>query len=223
MNPVNDTNIFQDLGLTRQAEPARSNELGQKDFLNLMVTQLSNQDPFKPMESTDFIAQLAQFGTVSGIDKLDTAFKDLSSSLISNQALQAATLVGRNVLVQSAQGALVDGLPLSGAVDLPADTDQLEVGIFDASGRLIRRLDLGKHPKGMVPFTWDGLSSDGLSQPEGRYELRAEARIANVTQGVETLVSAPVGSVTLAAGGESLSLEVKGLGKVDFSLIRQIG
>ncbi len=67
-----------------------------KNILELMTEQLQNQDPFKPMENGDFIAQLAQFGTVSGIEDLRTELQNLSGSLFSNQAMQAAGMMGRD-------------------------------------------------------------------------------------------------------------------------------
>ena len=82
-------------------QTVREGDLGQEDFLHLMLTQLKNQDPFKPMESGEFLGQIAQFGTVQGLAGLQTSFDSLSSSLVSNQALQASTVVGRSALVQT--------------------------------------------------------------------------------------------------------------------------
>jgi hypothetical protein len=72
--------------------------MGSEDFLTLMVAQLENQDPTKPLDNMQFMGQLAQFGTVSGIQELNEAFGGLSAALGSNQALQAASLVGRDVV-----------------------------------------------------------------------------------------------------------------------------
>ena len=85
----------------------RSNdELGQEDFLTLMISQFRNQDPFEPMDNGDFLGQLAQFGTVSGIENLNSAFAGLAGSIQSEQALQAANLVGRDVLAATDIGPL---------------------------------------------------------------------------------------------------------------------
>lgn len=223
IGPLADGNVFEELGLTRSQAPEQKDELGQEDFLNLMVTQLRNQDPFKPMESGDFLGQLAQFGTVSGIDSLDASFEKLSRSLTSNQALQAATLLDREVLVATDTGALVEGREFTGAVELPFGADRVNVGIYDPTGRLVRSLELGKQPEGLVKFSWDGRSEEGEALPAGLYAVRAESTLGTVTQGVEALVAAPVRSVTLGGAAEPLSIEVEGLGKMDFSLIKQIG
>jgi flagellar basal-body rod modification protein FlgD len=103
------------LGLApQQTEPEL--ELGQEQFLSLMITQLKNQDPFKPMESGEFLGQLAQFGTVSGLAGLQTSFDSLATSLVSNQALQAASLVGRSALVASSAITIGAGQSVEGAV-----------------------------------------------------------------------------------------------------------
>ncbi len=70
----------------------KKTELDQQAFLNLMVTQLKNQDPMKPMESADFLSQIAQFGTVNGISGLQKSLTTMSNALTSSQALQASTM-----------------------------------------------------------------------------------------------------------------------------------
>src|SRR5262245_53832534 len=114
------------LGLRSPADtaPVKRSELGQEDFLRLMITQFKNQDPFKPMENGEFLAQLAQFSTVKGLDDLNNSFGNLSSSVVSNQALQASSLLGRTVLVDGNMGNLDAGGQLSGAVELQSSPSQ---------------------------------------------------------------------------------------------------
>ena len=93
--------------LTLKSEPEKSkDDLDQSEFLKLMLTQIKYQDPLKPMEGGEFLSQLAQFGTVSGIAALQSSFDVFASSLQSNQALQASTMVGRTVLVPGNVAAL---------------------------------------------------------------------------------------------------------------------
>ena len=72
------TNPFDAIGLARQQTESKRNDLGLDDFFKLMITQLKNQDPMKPLENGEFLSQIAQFGTVSGIDKLNKTFDDLA-------------------------------------------------------------------------------------------------------------------------------------------------
>src|SRR5438045_7853032 len=68
-------------------------------FLKLLVTQLQNQDPLNPMDNAQVTSQMAQINTVTGIDKLNTTVQGLSSQFVQLQAMQGASLVGRDVIV----------------------------------------------------------------------------------------------------------------------------
>jgi len=122
---------LQNLAL-KPPEKTASDGLGQEAFLELMLTQIKNQDPLSPMESGDFLSQIAQFGTVNGITELNKSFAALTSSLQSSQALQASTLVGNTVLVPGDTSELVSGGQISGAIDLNSSTSNLVLNIFDA-------------------------------------------------------------------------------------------
>ena len=104
MEPI-DTKIlpsaFEDLGLKTDhvKKPTEKKQLGQEDFMDLMLTQMNNQDPFKPMENGEFLTQMAQFSAVSGLKDIKESFQGLADTMQSNQALQAASMVGRKVLV----------------------------------------------------------------------------------------------------------------------------
>ncbi len=196
-------------------------ELGQAEFFQLMLTQLKNQDPFKPMESGEFLGQLAQFGTVTGLGELQDSFETLATSLISDQALQAASLVGRSVLVESGEGFLEDGAAVDGAVDLPIGTSRVLVQITDATGQLVRQISLGANPDGLVSFLWRGETDTGVMAPPGRYNIAAQYFDGQEMQSAPTLVHAEVQSVTVGARG--LSVQLRGLGDVPFGVVREIG
>ena len=196
-------------------------ELGQEDFLKLMTTQLQNQDPMKPMENGDFLSQIAQFSTVTGIGDLQKSFESLSESLVSNQALQAATLVGRKVLAPTGTAALAQGGSIQGSVELPSASSSVVVNIYDGAGQVIRRLDLGSQAAGPVSFQWDGLMDDGQYAPPGNYLVGAEAGFDGRTEAIETLIASEVRSVTVGNGG-GLLLDLAGSGPLEFSQVRQI-
>lgn len=212
-----------ELGLGAQAEAKKdNNSLGQTEFLKLMVTQLKNQDPFEPMENGDFISQMAQFSSVTGLAELQQSFESLANSLQSNQALQASSLVGRTVLVPSAVGSLPNGGAMSGSIDLPASGNSTALTIFDGSGQLMRRLELGFQSEGDVYFNWDGLTDSGTPAPPGRYYMSADAVINGETVALQTLVSASVESVTLGQGGQGLTLNLTDGNIVDFASVKEI-
>ncbi len=198
----------------------RKSDLGQEDFLHLMLTQLKNQDPFKPMESGEFLGQLAQFGTVQGLAGLQTSFDGLASSLVSNQALQASSLVGRSALVRASALGVVAGQSVAGAVDLESSTSAVSVAIRNERGETVRTLELGAQTEGLAAFTWDGLDGDGDPVPEGRYSFTAVYRAGNESVGADTLLRAPIDSVLLGAGG--FSVELRGIGELPFTAVREI-
>ncbi len=223
MNSIQDTAIFEELGLSRLAQAGtRKTELGQEDFLKLMTTQLKSQDPFKPMENGEFMGQLAQFGTVSGIEEVRTELQNLSGSLVSNQSLQVAAMLGHQVLIPGNQAVLAAGDDVNGAVELPKAVTNLTIGIYDLSGQLIRNVSLGNQSPGMVTFNWDGLATDGSAAPPGRYEIRAEAISGGINAAYDVMLADTVQSVSLPAAGKPLTLELAHLGNVGFSDIRQI-
>ena len=203
---------------TRQA----SSDLGQDAFMELMLTQLRYQDPLNPMESGDFLSQIAQFGTVNGVTELNNSFANLSSSLQSSQALQASTMVGSTVLVPGNQSELVDGGQVSGAVDLTSSTSNLVINISDASGQSIRQMNLGSNTAGMTKFSWDGLDNQGNPVPAGNYKIDAVAAVNGDAVAQPVFIHAKVDSVTLnKTGGEPL-LNLNGIGSISMSEVKEI-
>src|SRR3984957_8923611 len=112
--------------------------LGGTDFLTLMLAQLKNQDPTSPVDSNEFLSQLASLSEVQGITQLNTSFSTLSNSLISSQALQASSLLGHQVLATSSTGVLgTSGATLNGAVNVPQTTSQVTLNISNSAGVLV--------------------------------------------------------------------------------------
>jgi flagellar basal-body rod modification protein FlgD len=209
------------LGLTNRKEPEKKDDLGQEQFLKLMITQLRNQDPMKPMESGEFLGQLAQFGTVSGLAGLQTSFDGLATSLVSNQALQAASLVGHDALVEASSVELdASGQRVGGAIDLPASSADVRVQVRNSAGEVVREIRLGSQAEGLVPVAWDGLDDDGAAAQAGSYSLTASYRSGKDTVAAPTLLSAAVDSVVL--GKDGFTIDLHGIGEVPFSAVRQI-
>lgn len=214
---------LESLGINKQTQTEKPrNSLGQEEFFQLMVAQLTNQDPLKPLESNEFIGQVAQFSTVTGVQDMHQAITDLSASFQSNQALQASTMVGRDVLVPGSRTVLAADGTMKAAADLPASTGSLSANIYDAGGQLVRQLSLGAHEAGLVEFTWDGLTDAGQQASPGTYSVAVTASFNNETHAVESLVAAKVESVTLGKAGTGMQLNLAGIGSVDTSQVRQL-
>jgi len=197
-------------------------ELGQDEFLELMTTQLSNQDPFEPMDNGEFMGQIAQFGAVDGINNLLTSFNDLSTNLQSSQALQASNIIGRQVLVNHDQGYLPQSGTLQGAVELDSSSSNVAVNIYDASGEALGRVELGAQPVGLVQFNWDGTTFGGQRAPTGRYRIEVEATFGNTTEALTPQVVDQVQSLTLGSAGQEMQVELENLGTVGFNQVNQI-
>ncbi|MBT8127164.1 MAG: flagellar hook assembly protein FlgD [Gammaproteobacteria bacterium] len=196
--------------------------LGQADFIELLVAQIKNQDPTKPLDPSQFMSQLAQFSTVNGIQEMKDSFDSLAGRLSSEQSLQAAGLVGRDVLVPGGLGLLTVGGSISGQVDLPQSTSQLNLRVMDEYGVEVRHLSLGGNGEGSVQFQWDGIADDGSSVLPGRYRVIAEALIDGELQAVETSVDTRVASVTLNQNGSAPLLNLESGDSMPLSNVQKI-
>ncbi|MDT8405734.1 MAG: flagellar hook assembly protein FlgD [Methylococcales bacterium] len=223
---MNIDKTFANLGVrtTADAAAAKSAEQGQllqEDFLKLMTTQLSNQSPLDPADNSQFLAQMAQFATVSGIQDLQKSFTEFAGAISSNQALQASSLVGKNVLIPSNNAVLGITQPLSGQVELNGATDDVVIEIASSGGVKVHELHLGPNLPGAIPFQWDGQLADGSQAAPGTYQISARAGINGQTTALETFATAGVQAVNLG-GNQGLQLELKGLGAQPFNQVRQI-
>ncbi len=210
-------------GGTTPVPTNRNENLGQADFLKLMIAQLRNQDPFEPMENGQFLSQMAQFSTVSGIQDLNRTFSLTSQALLDNQSLQAAALIDRKALVVSDR-AMFDGQQaVEGRIDLPPGAMTAEVIIRDSSGATIRRLPAQMGADGQAGFSWDGRDDSGVLQAAGTYQIAASVRTGQQTESAQALVWSRIDSVSLAtAQGGGVTLHIAGLGPMLLSQARAI-
>jgi len=221
---INSVETYQNLGLSTSADKSQvaKKELGQEEFLKLLTTQMTHQDPNKPMENGDFLAQMAQFSTVEGIGDLNTSFEAFSSSMTSGQALQAASLVGQSVLVPSDEGLMSLTKSMTGEIALNERTNNLKVNFSDSNGQIVKTMNLGSQQQGNVSFEWDGLLDDGTYADPAVYKVTAEAVIDGKNTALQTFVNADVESVALGSGQEGIKLALAGLGEVSFNEVKKI-
>lgn len=233
MSEIASTSLFNDLSIARRSEnEPQSNELGQKAFLELMITQMENQDPLSPQENTEFIAQLAQFSSVEALDSLNANFDDFTNSFVANQALQASTLVGRSVTVPADTTLLEEGDVISASVNIPAGVGDVSVNIYSDSGTLLEQMNLGVQSAGEMVLRWDGAhaelngemldwqSSHEEGLPPAMYRFEVSANIDGEATELDTALSANVNSVTVGASGQ-LTLNLAGIGAVSLAEVKQ--
>ncbi|MDM0021341.1 flagellar hook assembly protein FlgD [Variovorax saccharolyticus] len=189
-----------------------ANADSEQRFLKLLVTQLNNQDPLNPMENAELTSQLAQMSTVSGIEKLNSTLSGLVSQTGSNQVLQAASLIGYNVL--SPGNTLATQTPEEGkdpsiqafAVQLPGTAADVEIKIVDGSGKTVRTIDAGSMTEGVNAVTWDGKDDAGNVVPAGSYKFTVAATNGGAAVEATALTFAQVAAVKQGATGVTLEL-----------------
>lgn len=191
----------------------------QDRFLKLLVTQMKNQDPLNPMDNAQVTSQMAQLSTVTGIDKLNVTLQALSDSMLSNQPLQAASMIGHGVLVPGDGVDLANGAGFGG-IDLAQSADKVDIAIYDQAGALVRNFSLGTQPVGLVNWQWDGRDNSGASVADGGYTFIVNATQAGKAVGIEALQFGMVNSVT--QGKQGVALSVGRLDGIALSQVRQI-
>jgi len=205
----------------KKAEEPKKNEMGQDAFLELLVTQMNNQNPLNPQDNGEFVAQLAQFSSVEGITKLNTQMETMSSSFQSSTALQASALVGRQVLVPGDALNVATGSSVKGIIDVASSTSQLTMNVYSDKGVLVDQEILGSAGEGTKAFTWDGKDSNGNPVPTGKYTFKASAIIDGKAAAQTVNLPANVNSVTLGKGG-AMTLNVEGVGAMSLESVKEI-
>jgi flagellar basal-body rod modification protein FlgD len=195
-----------------------SNDAGSADrFLKLLVAQMKNQDPLNPMDNAQVTSQMAQINTVDGITKLNATVKGLNAQFVQMQALQGASLVGRDVTVQGNRLAIADGVG-AGGFQLASSADKVQLEILSGAGVVWSTQDLGAAGAGAGThnFVWPaGTHADGDGL---RFRVTATAGSAGVP--VTPLMLDRVESV--GAGGDALTLQLQRSGSVEYSAVKSV-
>ena len=186
----------------------------QDRFLKLLTTQLKNQDPLNPLDNAQMTSQLAQISTVDGIEKLNATLQKLLSSTVDAEAMQAAVLVGRQVMVGGSGLKLTDGSAVGG-LELAAAADQVLLTIKDPNGLQIRSIELGALGAGAHNFAWDGRTDSGAQAVNGNYSISVAAKRGSDKVEVSPLQLAGVVSVNRSSQGVTLDLGQFGLAKMN--------
>lgn len=222
------SSVVDNLSITKkQSVNKNTNELGQAAFLELMITQMNNQNPLSPQDNSEFVAQLAQFSSVEGLERLNKSF----NSFMSNNALQASSLVGRSVSVQSDKSTLVNGGIVAGSTELTYPAKDMTMRIYDNAGSLVQTIPIGEVPAGETVFRWDGqnLEVNGKlldweagddAATTGQYRFEVTATQNGKAETLNTSLSANVNSVTIGENGK-LILNLAGIGAVEADKVKQ--
>lgn len=180
--------LFEKLGIS-STSPAESqvtskDNLGQEDFLQLMTTQLQNQDPFAPMENGDFIAQMAQFSTVTGIRDISDSLSQLGEQFKKMRIATATNLLGHSVLVPGDMARPDDNGEIHGVLELPEAASSVKVTYTDAvTGETLNHQDLGPQNAGLTGVSWTDIPDEIIASTNG-VKLNV---VVNTGEGEESL------------------------------------
>lgn len=222
MSTIN-TSAYTSLNPVETASGSSTNALGQEDFLKLMTEQLKAQDPMNPGDTGEFLGQMAQFASVSGIQSLQQTMSELATSLQSTQALQASGMVGRTALIPADTTQMSAAGGIEGTADLPYGTGAATWKVLDARGETVHSGNLDAIGGETVNFAWDGLTDSGEPAPAGTYRVEVTAITGSGPVAASTQLAGRVESVLLGSSSSGgLTLNIEGLGKVPATQVTEL-
>ncbi|MEV5024456.1 flagellar hook assembly protein FlgD [Sphingobium sp. LMA1-1-1.1] len=136
-------------------------EMGQADFLRLLTAQMQTQDPFEPVDNAQMVAQMATITNSSGIAEMNQTLKGLASQLTGSRLGDAASWIGKSMLVNSNIAAPDAAGQYMGQVSFADATSGASVDLIDGNGNVVKTIDLGNQAKGDVNFFWNGKDEAG--------------------------------------------------------------
>jgi flagellar basal-body rod modification protein FlgD len=210
-------NAFEALSAGSSAGAATAktqNEAGSADrFLKLLVAQMQNQDPLNPMDNAQVTSQMAQINTVSGIEKLNASVNGLSSQFMQMQAIQGASLVGRDVIVPGNRLDIENAVG-QGGYELTGPADHVKLEVLSASGQVVDTVQLGAQSAGMHSFDWPA----GSATNDSGLRFRVTATSGSASSSANPLMRDRVDAVSTSGNG--FQLELANAGTVPYSAIK---
>ena len=200
---------------TPAASAAADSTITADRFLKLLVAQMQNQDPLNPMDNAQVTSQMAQINTVTGIDKLNTTVAGLSSQFMQLQAVQGASLVGRDVIVPGNKLSVDDTTAVGqGGFELTGAADAVKVDILSPSGAVVQSLNLGAQSAGIHSFDWPA----GTATSASGLTFRVSATSGGVATTATALMRDRVDAISVS--GTTFNLELDSSGTVPYSSVK---
>jgi flagellar basal-body rod modification protein FlgD len=174
-------------------------QISEAEFLQLITTQLQNQDPLDPTDPSEFLGQIEGLSEVSSL-------QGMQSSLQAQQLTSGAALLGQDVLAPTTTASLASGGSVGGAVEAPAGATDLTVTVTNASGATVSSFQVTPQSSGLTSFAWNGTTSSGSAAPAGTYTVNVTATVAGASQTVSPLIESQVQSVTIDPTTQALDV-----------------
>lgn len=193
----------------QQANPLTSLSSNFSNFLNLLMTQLKNQDPTSPMDANSFTSELVQFSSVEQQINTNTSLTQLIQLTQAADVTQSSALLGKQVTVQSSEIPLQNG---NGTLNFTAPAPgPVSITLQGASGNALQQVTVNA-VRGANTWTWNGTNSNGQTLPDGAYTVAVTSGVSGATAtalpftvvGTATGVSVENNSVNLQLGALSV-------------------
>lgn len=175
--------------------------LGQSDYLKLMTAQLQYQDPFAPMDNSQMVAQMAQFSQIAASTESNTTLKTIADALSGSRLSDAASWIGKSMLVKSDKVTPDSAGQYAGQISLTGDSSAVSVELVDSAGSVVKKIDMGAQKAGDLSFYWNGQDDAGARVAAGSLSIRVTG--GNVSK---TAAWATVAAVQSPASGTEAKL-----------------
>ncbi|QCI20474.1 flagellar hook assembly protein FlgD [Buchnera aphidicola (Brachycaudus cardui)] len=192
----------------------------QKNFLNLLIAQIKNQDPTDPIKNTELTSQLAQINTSTGIERLNNTVIGFSNQINQAQNIQVSSLIGHQVMIPSTEINYTKGNDTKFSMELVNNASSAKIEIVDEKGNILYVKKLENIKPGIYNFTWDGKDLNKNSVKDGQYKILVTAQNQDKNVPAEILISALVHGIITSSGDPIIDLGTAG--NITLSKIRAI-
>jgi flagellar basal-body rod modification protein FlgD len=154
---------------------AAKQQITRDDFLKLLISQLQNQDPLKPLDNQEFASQLATFNSLEQLIGVNEKLETLQTKLFQSNQFSATSLIGRQITTDGNQIAASQGEGSTIRYQLSGDAARVTMNILDSKGGVVRTMELGNQKSGDQIVQWDGKDNAGTFVPNGNYSFEINA------------------------------------------------
>lgn len=197
------------VGTSSSSTTSSTKTMGKDDFMKLLLAQLKNQDPLKPMDGTDFAVQLAQFSSLEQLNNMNTEIKNQGINQMTLGYAQSVNMIGKEVIAQKGNTIQVDGATADVNYQLASDAATVTISIFDENGKFVKAIEETGKEAGLNKSTWDC-----SSVPAGNYTFQVSAADATgksvtastLVTGLVTAAHFKNNSISLTVNGQELAL-----------------
>jgi len=217
--------LYNELGLSvseKISNDAKEQNKSATDFMTLIIAQLQCQNPMDPQDSTDFLAQLAQFNAVETNQKVLDTMNELVSAYQSKTIIDATTLIGKKIEVDTNNMQLVAENEIKGIIEVPTKVPDLQVSILNSEGNVVRKFSMGEQNQGKINFIWDGTDNHKNRLPDGNYKIKPQSLIEDDFATLKTTINANVDNVAINKQTGEVKLSLAGVGEIDLEEVRNV-